>query len=283
MPSEELKKLAEELKESREKAEITLEHIASKTRIDLKFLNAIEEGNFEVMPEVYIRAFIREYAAQCGLDPVSVLEKYDLAKQGKYIGKVEAEEDKKEDAKEVEEKPEPKKTEVKKEFKDESTQKITDKPYRYKQKLLIYLGGVFILAALIAGYFIFIKNSSPDIVVEKPFEEVLQEQNKRFEVSEEEKPQEPVAKATADSLVLSISAADTCWINVTIDENIDKEFMLYRNTSMVVKAATKFDLIVGNAGDISLKLNGNPLALAGKKGQRRTFSVNKDGLINSSN
>jgi len=279
MPSEELKKLAEELKETREKAEITLEFIASKTRIDMKFLKAIEEGDFEVMPEVYIRAFIKEYAVQCGLDPDSVLEKYDLAKKGKYVEKKELDSEEKDDNKEDE--PKSNETNSKKEFTDVQTPTEVDKPRGNKQQIVLALGAIIVIVIVIAGYFLFIKNSSPDIVVEKPFEEVLQEQNKRFEITEDEKPKEPVK--TVDSLALSISATDTCWVNVTIDGNIDKEFMLYRNTSTTVKAATKFDVIVGNVGDISLKLNGEPLALEGNKGQRKTFSVNKDGLINSSN
>jgi hypothetical protein len=86
-----------------------------------------------------------------------------------------------------------------------------------------------------------------------------------------------------DSIALSIIATDTCWVNVTVDEKVDKEFMLYKNNSLVLKAAVKFDVIVGNAGGISMKLNGQPLNITGSKGQRKTFSVNKDGLINSSN
>lgn len=274
MPSEELKKLAEELKESREKAEVTLQHIASKTRIDLKFLQAIEEGNFDVLPEVYIRAFIREYAAFCGLDPSKTIEKYELAKKGKSVKVVESEVS--EEEKNSEQK------DIKREFDDEQSENKDLTSSKINQQKIILFGGIAILFLLvIAAYFLFIKDSSPDIVVEKPFEEVLQEQNKRFEITEEDKSQKPAAEI--DSLTLGIKATDTCWVKVTVDEKADKEFMLYKNTSTVVKAAVKFDVIVGNAGDILMELNGQPLNVTGSKGQRKTFSVNKDGLINSSN
>lgn len=276
MPSEEeeLKKLAEELKESREKAEVTLQHIAAKTRIDVKFLQAIEEGNFEVLPEVYIRAFIREYAAFCGLDPAKTIEKYELAKKGKTVKVVEngvSEEEKVSEQKNI-----------KREFDDKPAENrdLTSSKIN-KQKILLFSGIAILFVLVIAAYFLFIKNSSPDIVVEKPFEEVLREQNKRFEITEEDTPQTPAAEI--DSLTLSIKATDTCWVNVTVDEKVDKEFMLYKNTSTVVKAAVKFDVIVGNAGGISMELNGQPLNITGSKGQRKTFLVNKDGLINSSN
>ena len=53
-------KFAEELKEARTKSQLTLQHIASKTRIDLKFLEYMEKGNFNFLPDLYIKAFIKE-------------------------------------------------------------------------------------------------------------------------------------------------------------------------------------------------------------------------------
>ncbi len=274
MPSEGLLKLAEELKESREKAEISLQQIASKTRIDIKFLKAIEEGDFQILPDVYIRAFIKEYAVNCDLDPNKTLEKYDLARQGKSF-----------DLSDTEEPPkniEKKESENNKQFTDETTSaKVDSSSGMNKNKIILFAAIGIIVVAIVASYFIFIKSSSPDIVVEKPFEEVLKEQKQRYEITEEEKPiQQPVQ---TDSLNLSIKATDTCWVNVTIDDSIDKEFMLYKNTSVVVKAASKFDLIVGNAGGINIELNGSPVNINGAPGQRKLFSVNKDGLITSSN
>ena len=286
MASEELKKLAEELKNSREETEITLQEISSKTRIDLKFLEAIEKGEFEIMPEVYIRAFIKEYAAQIQLDPEEILKKYDLAKKGKVP------EPKKEESsvkKKVDEKKSGEKKEkpVKKEFDDEENepQKIGR---TLQPRKIVFIGGIILVVIILIGsYFLFIKNSSQDIIVERPFEEVLEEKNKkddeaRFEVDEE--PQtisQPVLQT--DSLSLNISASDTCWVNVTIDGKTDKEFMLFNNSSTSVKAASRFDLIIGNTGGIDLKLNGEELDINGQKGQRRAFSIDKNGIINPAN
>ena len=92
MSSEYLKQLSEELKEAREKSKLTIEQIFTKTRIDKKYLNAIENGNFSIMPEVYIRAFIKEYAKAVGLVPSDILSKYELAKEGKSYSQTEVEE-----------------------------------------------------------------------------------------------------------------------------------------------------------------------------------------------
>ena len=46
MSSESLKKFSEELKTHREKNDVSLQQIHGRTRIDIKFLKAMEEGKF---------------------------------------------------------------------------------------------------------------------------------------------------------------------------------------------------------------------------------------------
>ena len=76
MSNQLVKKIADELKEARKKKKISIEQIFTKTRIDKKYLNAIEDGNFSIMPDVYIRAFIKEFAVNVGLNPNEIIEKY---------------------------------------------------------------------------------------------------------------------------------------------------------------------------------------------------------------
>ncbi len=284
MASDELKKLADELKEARKNTNISLKEIASKTRIDIKFLEALEEGDFEVMPEVYIRAFIKEYAIQTKLDPDEILRKYELAKANKPIDDVEEfieEPSQEQPVEETKEQP------VKREFADEITQDETETQSSFAENRTLILSGIIIfILALAAVYFLFIKQSASDIIVERPFEEILKDQqtdqNQRFEI-EEEPASTSNTVAPSDSLVLSINAVDTCWFSVTVDGNQEREFMLFKNTSTTVKAAKRFDLVVGNLGGVNLKLNGKVLPTNGTKGQRKTLSINANGLISNSN
>ncbi len=75
-------KLAEELKEARVRNNLTLKQLSTKTRIDIKFLEAMEEGNLSFLPELYVKAFIKEYASVVGLNVEVTLKKYDAAKEG---------------------------------------------------------------------------------------------------------------------------------------------------------------------------------------------------------
>jgi cytoskeletal protein RodZ len=78
-----LKNFTEELKDAREKTGITLQIVAAKTRIDIKFLEALEDGNFNFLPELYVKAFIKQYAKVVGLDEDETIQKYNIAKEGK--------------------------------------------------------------------------------------------------------------------------------------------------------------------------------------------------------
>lgn len=65
------------LKRTREVREIELEEISKKTKISVRFLQAIEEGRWSILPgDVFIKGFIRAYAQYLGLNPEEVVEKY---------------------------------------------------------------------------------------------------------------------------------------------------------------------------------------------------------------
>ena len=62
--------LGEKLKESRLKQGLSLDEIAGKTRIQIHFLEAIEQDRLEKIPGDFFRkSFVRQYATTLGLDP----------------------------------------------------------------------------------------------------------------------------------------------------------------------------------------------------------------------
>ena len=66
-----------ELKDLRVSKEISLEDLESKTKINVKYLNAIEQGDFDILPTPYLRLFIRAYAIEIGGDAERALEQLD--------------------------------------------------------------------------------------------------------------------------------------------------------------------------------------------------------------
>ena len=69
--------LGQRLKDARNDKGLSLEEIQSITKIQKRYLNAIEEGNYELLPgNFYTRAFIKNYAEAVGLHGDELLEEY---------------------------------------------------------------------------------------------------------------------------------------------------------------------------------------------------------------
>ncbi|GAB3066925.1 RodZ domain-containing protein [Virgibacillus ainsalahensis] len=69
--------IGERLKEARETQNLSLDSLQETTKIQKRYLIAIEEGNLQILPgKFYARAFIKEYATAVGLDPNELLEEH---------------------------------------------------------------------------------------------------------------------------------------------------------------------------------------------------------------
>ena len=66
-----------ELRELRLSKEINLEELENRTKINAKYLEAIEEGDFDILPIPYLRLFLRAYAIEIGGDSERALEQLD--------------------------------------------------------------------------------------------------------------------------------------------------------------------------------------------------------------
>lgn len=70
-----LNEIGEKLKEARKAKGYTLDDLQQMTKIQKRYLIAIEEGNYDVMPgKFYARAFIKQYADTVGLNGDQLLE-----------------------------------------------------------------------------------------------------------------------------------------------------------------------------------------------------------------
>ena len=68
---------SDELRKERVAKDISLADIAKKTHINVKYLEAIEQGTFDILPQTYVRAFLREYSLMVGAKPEEILRQYN--------------------------------------------------------------------------------------------------------------------------------------------------------------------------------------------------------------
>ena len=69
----------EELKKQRISQDIELNEISNRTKINLEYLECIEKGDFDFLPYIYVRLFLKAYCLEIGLDYNDSLKNLDKA------------------------------------------------------------------------------------------------------------------------------------------------------------------------------------------------------------
>ncbi|MFH1198249.1 MAG: RodZ domain-containing protein [bacterium] len=267
MASELLTIFANELAAKRKKEGLSLQQIHQKTRIEIKFLESIEKANFDIMPELYMRAFIKEYSETIGLKADDTMKKYDLAKSGKTQEDIVSQPVEQE---QIKPKPAIQFDALHAEPKEVASKVVMNKNFVYA----ISSGVIIILSVFV--YMVFFNNSSREIVKETPYDEILQENKERFEVKKEETP--TIQKLSSDSLYLKIITTTKIWIKVKIDDSTQTDFMSEPNITRIYAATNKFYVVLGNAAGAQLFLNEVPLKFDAVSGSVRTLEIDKDGV-----
>jgi cytoskeletal protein RodZ len=72
-----MESVGEFFRQVRETKGLTVDEVASKTRIRTDFVKALEEGNFAKLPDqVFARGFVRSYARSLGLDEEDAIHRF---------------------------------------------------------------------------------------------------------------------------------------------------------------------------------------------------------------
>ena len=228
--------------------------ISAETRISLKFLDAIEHGQFEILPQTYVRAFLREYALMTGLDPEDVMQRYEIAMQESTPRKSDD--------------PVHRRTSPQKMTPDEDGKKkqFSLSPLQRNIAFGFFIAAAVALVAILAN--MNRSSSSGNTVEEVSFDRVVRE-------SEAASIPQPIPAADSapvvnaarpDSLRLEITTRDSVWINILIDGKFGHTFLFGANTKRVWSAKERFTVTMGNAGSATFQLNGKDIGPLGKRG-----------------
>ncbi|NKB81024.1 MAG: DUF4115 domain-containing protein [Nitrospirales bacterium] len=281
--------IGELLKRSRESQGLSLEHLASLTRIQQPFLKALEEENFGHLPEqVFTKGFVRTYAQALGLDEEEAIRQFSESSHLFY------------------------KT-------HEETQRQTRQQIENTHKGTLNRNVVLIVTgAVLIGLLFFIfpykqippqhqvpvqekthdkgtslldtpssqqkethtptptETSSP-IVPTSPTSNSIGSKQEEAPVHVASKPVTqaplPLPQDIPDTttvekqpLVLELKATQITWVVVQSDDGIPNEALLQPGETAQWKATKRFVLTLGNAGGVQVWFNGEPRELFGKPG-----------------
>jgi cytoskeletal protein RodZ len=270
-------KLSEELRAARENAQLTPEQLAKIIKIDIKFLLKIEQGDLSFLPELYIKAFLRDYSQAVHLDDKMIMKKYQAARDGKSFEPVEPEPTATEDpAKnlptEIDYSPSTYKV-AKTISEPVQTPKNTTRKFTDRQIQLMLFGIVAVIITILIIFFAFRATSVPDIENETP---ISQQVDKGYE---EPAPQAAQAAAPVDSTFsVTLQTDAPCWIKYTVDSDKEIDTLLKANVSLARKAKSQIKMNVGNSSAVDIFINGKPQDFPKQKNKRAILIATKDGV-----
>jgi cytoskeleton protein RodZ len=253
------------LSQERKRQNISLVDIAKVTRISLQYLEALEKDEFQTLPaSIFVRGFLRTYAAQIGLDPNAVLNLYEA---------------------QVDSFNEPEKPE----------KKEAVAPPKKLEPLVKYILTLFIIVLGVGIAFLFFKENSvppssspsPEISAARtprakaPRSAARSSHDKgSLKEPERAKPEKklgglpaagPVvaegAKKEEKPYVLKVRAIEKTWLRIQSDDQPESEALLQPKETATWTARRQFKILLGNAGGVEISLDGNPRGPLGKSGE----------------
>jgi cytoskeleton protein RodZ len=277
-----MNEFADELRAAREAKHISLTDLSSSTKIQLKYLRAIENGEFTFLPETYIRAFIRDYAKAVQIDPDAVIAKYEASMK------------KAEESVRVSQ-PEPAEPEPMLPVPTDTPRhlpEISRPPKLPLRELLIAqtskkkwlpVAALILLIVVVALVAILTRTGRKESVSETPFEQVIKEKEMATLGQSDSAAAGTIASSHlyshTDSLILEGRTSQDVWLRLAIDNDSSKEYLFRPNAVRTWKARQEFDVSLGNAGGIDFRLNGRELGTLGKSGAVvRNVIITRNGI-----
>ena len=259
------------LRKAREDRHLTLADIADATLINIEHLRAIDSGRVDILPEAYIRAFMREYAAYVGLDPSDIMQMFDEERGLKPKQAEPAADDTRSRITSIENVP----------TSDWSKRLVGSGQYT---RTVVTLVGLAIVAVVAWNLF----GTGRTTIRETPFREVVRENEVRSGIASGKAPDGNTAgdslRATAlkdDSLTLAARTTDSVWVRMMIDDTAPREYLFGPKAKVTWRARSQFLFFtIGNAGGLELTLDGKALGPAGKPGRVvQKLVITRKGIV----
>ncbi len=245
-----LESFGEDLRKHREQRQITLASISEITRISEKMLESIETGKFSVVPQAYIRAFLRAYARAIGLDGDETLRRYDAVNRDIRTA-----------AEEWVNRSKTPPAKVGPSINDT----VARTPGVSFPSILAAVAALAVVAAVI-----YIVNREGPVPAQEPLSKVPFDRaihESEAAISQPEAPP-PVVQVmpVVDSLRLEITTTDSVWVWLMIDGTRKGEYLFPAGRVRTWTAKEQFVISMGNAAAATFRLNGKDLGVLGKRG-----------------
>jgi cytoskeleton protein RodZ len=257
--------LGTKLREARQRKGMTLRQIANTTKIAIAVLDGLERNDISKLPGgIFGRAFVRSFAHEVGLDPEASIREFM------------------------------------EQFRDDSvaaghprSERIVDKESLGRKRRIagtfLALIALIVLVVAIIVYFGFAGGREASVAAARPAPaegaavENAAPRPSRDPPAPEVAPSQPASdKASAaaganlrpapdgpvtDRLVVSLAVTRPCWVSATVDGQKQIEQVLRPGDERSLEVRRELGLTVGDAGAVTMTLNGVPAKALGKGGE----------------
>jgi cytoskeletal protein RodZ len=243
-------------KKARESKGISLDRIAAETRISTRFLRAIENEEFHVLPGgIFNRGFVRTYAEKIGLDPEQAVNDYERLANVRAPG---------------------------------DTPLVSAARGEKKTDRRLYSAAIGGLVLLVIIFYLVTRESSntaqtasappsPPAAVSAPA--VVQPPLPTTPPETTSAAPEPEPASQSDNLRIDMEAKETTWVKVQVDgTTANPGEILEPGMTRHFTAHNSILLAIGNAAGLDLKINDMPSKNLGKSGQVRELNITPDNL-----
>jgi cytoskeletal protein RodZ len=222
--------IGQELKRERELRGISLKEIADSTKINVRFLRALEEDRLEMLPEQFFtRGIIRTYAKYLGLDEQSALNTYLEGLQTRET------------------------QETSNGGKQSKVRESLESLPKEKKNSLLFAFIVLVILALITiMYFVFRNDESPPpdtSKMESPIQYTEEKPITTPSITQEE------PEIEQKELNIEITVQQETWLEIFADQEMVDSGIKSPGERLQFKALQEFLIHIGNAGGITYTIN----------------------------
>ncbi len=301
-----IEKFCEELKAAREYQNLELGRIAERSKISVAYLEKLEEGDWDFLPQPYVRSFLRTYANVLSMDVEEVLGQYDeitgippvpVDLTGGSYDRIEKKR----------KKPPPPKipsgelVDLEPEGGFNFSESLGN---LFKPPAVYWLAGVLVVVLILAGLALLPREApvenefraeDPDAPAQVNVDSLAvgeagtsdeSVQDANTIVAENPPAPSPQPQETATQqpvrgrLSLIVKAKSECWFKIVMDQNevAAREALLQPGETAVYRADSLYTVVFGNGGGVELELNGRDLGTPGIEGRRTTITVDRTGI-----
>jgi cytoskeletal protein RodZ len=229
--------LFENLKKIRLEKNITLESISDKYRVQIKYLQSLENGDLLEIPEVYDKLFFRSYLKALNLKEEDYYDDFIDYRRAIRLDKT---------------------TSV---FDFSGEQEKEPKYINYRN---LFVALPFIIVIIVV--WILIKNTESIKSSDNNNVNAIDVQDIVRKIEQKEKSlQDSLSQVDFknDTLLLTVSGLKQTWFRVVRDQADTSEYLFNGGESMQLQAMSSFEFLIGRADGLKLNLNGQNLPAIG--------------------